>query len=93
MSLQFSQQCPNSVNSELKGNGTFAISVEFWIGHESRPCTINVGDFTNDGKPPDITVANEGTDNLKLFFCLLFCLSRTTSSNFILRSKLLFIIS
>ena len=49
-----------------KGNGSFAESRWYSTGINSNPIFIAIADFDNDDKP-DITVLNNGTNNIALF--------------------------
>jgi hypothetical protein len=45
------------------GNGIFAILTTFLTGYNTLPCSLDVGDFNNDGIQ-DIVVAMAGTNNI-----------------------------
>jgi hypothetical protein len=47
------------------GNGSFQIDMNYYMGHDSAPCSIAVADFNNDSQP-DIATVNYGTSELAI---------------------------
>ncbi|CAF0744124.1 unnamed protein product [Rotaria sp. Silwood1] len=47
-------------------NGTFSNVIIYFVGHDSKPWSVAVGDFNNDGRL-DVVTANSGSGGLGIF--------------------------